>query len=135
MKLFISPIFSDKYHYYSFYSSILILCTSIYLFYCNVSLFYLVGIVGLLSIFHHSRAYEQFSNDIFRFIDIFFANLLGIYILYLYPNEITVFLLSVIGFIYLSIQKIQSFRLKSFLHSLMHFTLCFLIFFHYLYTH
>ena len=133
MKLFIPPQFSKEYHYYSFYSSIIILCSSIYLYFMNCSLSFLVGVVGLLSIFHHSRSYEQKSTDIFRCIDIFFANLLGLYIFYLYPNEETVFFLSLIGFLYLFIKKINSFQYKSFLHSIMHFLLCFMIFFHLFY--
>lgn len=129
MKLFIPPTFSKEYYYYSFYSSIIIVCSSIYLYFMNCSLSFLVGIVGLLSIFHHSRSYEQNSNDFFRCIDIFFANFLGLYIFYLYPNKETVFFLSLISFLYILIQKINSFPYKSLLHSFMHLILCFMIFF------
>lgn len=133
MKLFIPPIFSNEYHYYSFYSSIIILCSSIYLYFMNHSLSFLLGIVGLLSIFHHSRAYEQEFNDLFRYLDIFIANFSGLYILYVYPTEETVFFLSLISFLYLYIQKINSFSYKSLLHSIIHLILCFMIFFHLFY--
>ena len=129
MKLFIPPQFSKEYYYYSFYSSILLLCSSIYLYFMNQSLSFLLGVVGLLSIFHHSRSYEQEFNDLFRYLDIFFANLLGLYIFYLFPNKETVFFLSLISFLYLSIQKINSFQYKSLLHSFIHIILCFMIFF------
>ena len=130
MKLFITPTFSKENYYYSFYSSIIILCSSIYLYFMNCPFSFLVGIVGLLSIIHHTRSYQQKSTDFFRCIDIFFANFLGLYIFYLYPNKETVFFLSLISFLYLLIQKINSFQYKSLLHSLMHIILCFMIFFH-----
>lgn len=133
MKFFIFPTFTKTSRYYSFYSSILLLCSSIYLYFMNQSLSFLLGIVGLLSIFHHSRSYEQEFNDLFRYLDIFFANLLGLYVFYLFPTIYSVFLLSLIGFLFLSLQKIESPIYKSFFHSIIHILVCFIIFFHLFY--
>lgn len=131
MKFYIKPSFSLNKKYYSLYTSILLLLLSIYLLYKNkgtLILQYLLFIVGFISIIHHCRSFDDEYNDIFRIIDICFANILGLYIIYLYPNEITFGFIFLISFLFLYTQnKCKSSKVQSLLHSIIHISVIIII--------
>lgn len=124
MKFYIKPCFSFNKKYYSLYTSFILLLLSFYLISTNkgtLTLQYLLLIVGFISIIHHCRSFEDEYNDIFRIIDICFANILGLYIIYLYPNEITFGIIFIISFLFLYTQnKCKSSKIQSILHSFIH---------------
>lgn len=119
MKLYKVAKFSCKKPYYSLISSICMFFVSIYL--KNI----LAIIVSVFSVLHHCRTYEDDDNDIFRYIDIFFALLLG-FSFALHPENFVY--LCLIIFIYSFIQIVKSSHLKSIMHMILHFVVIYLLF-------
>ena len=133
MKFYKVPKFCYGKNYYSLYTSFLLFMASLYLFQNNQgpmilksSLFF----VGLTSMIHHCRSFEDDYNDIFRIIDIIFANLFGLLILYLYPNPKTFALLTFISvlFLHIQFQCKQHPKKQSILHSFIHIFVIMIIF-------
>ena len=124
MKFYHTPSFSINKPYYSLYTSILLLLLSLYFIYTNkgtLSLRILLFLVGFISTIHHCRTFDDEYRDVFRVLDMFFANLLGLYILYLYQNTITYGIILSVCLLYLYIQlKCKSLKLQSLLHSYIH---------------
>ena len=76
----------------------------------------------------HNEMEDEIEFDYLCIFDRIFANLLGIYILYLYPNNITFVLLITICFLFLFIQtKCQSSKNQSFLHGFIHILVCMIL--------
>lgn len=124
MKFYHTPSFSINKPYYSLYTSILLLLLSFYFIYTNkgtLSLRILLFLVGFISTIHHCRTFDDEYRDVFRVLDMLFANLLGLYILYLYQNTITYGILLFVSLFFLYIQlKCKSSKTQSLLHSYIH---------------
>lgn len=122
-----------KKHYYSLLTSFLLFMTSLYLFERNQTpliLQRLLFLVGVISMIHHCRSFQDDYDDFFRIIDIVFAILLGLCIIYLYPNEKTFLLLILICFLFLHVQfqcKANP-KKQSILHSFIHIIVIIIIF-------
>jgi hypothetical protein len=124
MKFYYTPCLSSNKVYYSLYTSILLLLLSFYFIYSKKGtpfLRTLLFLVGFISTIHHCRTFDDEYRDVFRILDMFFANLLGLYILYLYRNRTTFIILLAISLLFLYIQlKCKSLKLQSLLHSFIH---------------
>lgn len=134
MILYQKPSFSSKKKYYSLYSSLTLFLLSLYIIYRKEKSFLslLLFITGFISSIHHCRSFEDKYNDIFRILDMTFANILGIYILYKHPNQITFGGIFAIVFLFLHLHmKVKSIKLKSLLHSFLHYILCFVVIYNY----
>lgn len=135
MIFYIKPCFSKEKSYYSLVTSFLIFSFSIYYILFNkgtVSLQYLLFLVGFTSILHHCRSFSHEYKDFIRILDIVFANILGIYILYLYYNCLTFGILIIISFVFLYSQnKCKSSKNQSFLHSFIHILVCLILIINY----
>lgn len=125
------PEFNKNYTYYSFFTSILFILVVIYLYNSNAErdLTLLLSIVGFFSVIHHARSYEQNYNDYFRYVDILFANILGLYIMIHFKNIFTLSILGLIICLFFSINKCSSPRTKSLIHSYLHLTVILIIFY------
>lgn len=124
MKFYHMPSFSIHKTYYSLSTSLFLLLLSLYFFYTKKGtplLRNLLFLVGFFSTIHHCRTYEDEYHDVFRILDLFFANLLGLYILYLYQNTITYGIILSVCLLYLYIQlECKSLKLQSLLSSYIH---------------
>ena len=134
MKFYKIPKFCfRKKYYYSLYTSFFLCMTSLYLFEKKQTpriLQRLLFLVGVISMIHHCRSFQDDYDDFFRIIDIIFANLLGLCILYLYPNQKTFTLLTIICFLFFHVQfQCKSNPQKqSILHSFIHMIVIIIIF-------
>jgi hypothetical protein len=134
MKLYYKPSFSSKKKYYSLYSSLTLFVLSLYIIYRKEKSFLslLLFITGFISSIHHCRSFEDEYNDICRILDMTFANILGIYILYKHPNQITFGGIFAIVCLFLHLHmQVKSIKLKSFFHSFLHYLLCLLVIYNY----
>jgi hypothetical protein len=124
MKFYYTPSLSFNKTYYSLYTSLLLLSLSLYFIYTKkgtLLLRNLLFLVGFLSTIHHCRTFDDEYRDVFRILDMFFANLLGLYILYLYQNTITYGIILSVCLLFLYIQlQCKSSKLQSLLHSYIH---------------
>lgn len=131
MKIYEYPTFNRGYTYYSLLTSILFILVAIYLYYSITTqdLALLLSLVGLFSVFHHARSYEQNYNDYFRYVDILFANILGLYIMIHFKNIFTLSILGLIICLFFSINKCSSPKTKSFIHSYLHLLVILVVFY------
>lgn len=131
MKFYICPSFSKQKSYYSLFTSFLLLFLSINFIYYKKGpelLQFLLCLVGIFSVIHHSRSFSDEYNDFICILDRIFANLLGIYILFLYQNNRTFGIIIFISFLFVFIQnKCQSPKNQSFLHSFIHILVCMIL--------
>lgn len=124
MEFYHMPSFSIHKTYYALYTSLFLFSLSLYFFYTKKgtpTLRKLLFLVGFFSTIHHCRTYEDEYHDVFRILDLFFANLLGLYILYLYQNPITYGIILIICLLFLYIQlECKSSKTQSLLNSYIH---------------
>lgn len=124
MKLYHKPSFSSQKTYFSLYTSILLLSLSFNFIYAKKGtpfLRTLLFFVGFISTIHHCRTFDDEYCDVFRILDVFLANLLGLYLLYLYQNTITYGIILIICLLFLYIQpKYHSSKTQSLLNSFIH---------------
>ena len=131
MKFYITPSIDSSKSYYSLYTSVLFVILSFYLGYykkCPSIVYLTILVVGFVSMIHHARSFEDEYDDVFRYVDIFFAFSLSILIIYFYLHKVTIvfgiFLVSL--FVYIQ-KNCTSPRIKSILHAIFHLLVIFLL--------
>ena len=132
MIFYYKPSFKWTYPNYSLLSSFLFILLGIYFIITKqapIIIQNITLIVGIISVIHHCRTFDEDFNDIFRMIDIFFANLLVVLIFYYKPTYDTFCFGLFLLFFFLMIQKFYSNRNKSFFHAIFHLLICIFIFF------
>ena len=130
MIFYYKPSFKWNYPNYSLFSSLLFIIVGMYLMITEQgpsTIQYMTLIVGLISVIHHCRTNDENFHDIFRMIDIFCANLLGLLVFYYKPTYDTLYFGIFILFIFILIQKLNCNRNKSFFHALFHISICIFI--------
>ena len=141
MYFYIFPKINKHYTYLSFYSSLLFIPLGFIV--KDVSILprlfgKLLICIGAISSFNHLRTYESpvKYNDIFRYIDIGLANILGLCIFFIFEKTLGSLLYYLCCFIlYISIPLgfIHNKRLKTILHSIFHILIILYILFHVVY--
>ena len=123
--LFVYPEYNSAYSYWSLVTSCLF---AIILTYISISgvckdtyLLFLFGMVTVLSIVHHTRAYEQEYTDLIRYVDIFFAVSLGIYLVCTnYQDYMIYVFVALIGICFYFIHTIDIPHVQSKIHAIAH---------------
>ena len=107
---------------WSLISASFFLITAVVVLILNVNYLLVIGLacVGIVSLFHHTRNYTQSYNDPLKYIDRFFAVLLGIIVIYVFGWTSLVYLIpTVILYIIVTFSHIDP-CIKSILHMLLH---------------
>ena len=132
MILYHSPSFSSKNFNYSLLSSSFFVLLGLYFVIFQKAplvIQYVISMVGIFSVVHHLRNYDEEYNDIIRMFDIFFANLLAICVFYYRPTLATLLFGILLLSTFLSIQYwITSNKYKSLVHAVFHTSICIFLF-------
>lgn len=133
MILYHTPTFSSNCLNYSLVSSSLFIVVGLYFLVFQKAptpVGYTTLLVGIFSIVHHLRNYNEEYDDIIRIVDIFFANLLALCVLYYRPTLVTLLFGVILLCAFLSIQYwITSAKYQSILHALFHISICIFLLF------
>ncbi len=132
MQFYIPPEISKDKYYYSWFSSFLFVILGVYFIVTNratKSIQYTLLVVGVLSVIHNIRTFDDEYNDIIRHIDILFASLLAYLIYKSNPTRTTIIFgyFTLVLFLYISHVSTNSLS-RSLLHSFLHILVCLYIF-------
>lgn len=127
------PKFSSKSFNYSLLSSFLFVLLGVYFIILQKAplvIQYVTLLVGIFSVLHHLRSYNEEYRDIIRILDIMFANALAIAVFYYQPTLVTLLFGILLLGTFLSIQYwMTSNKYKSLVHALFHTSICIFLFF------
>ena len=107
---------------WSLISASFFLLTALAVFFLKVNYLLVISLVcvGIFSLFHHTRNYTTKSNDPLKYIDRFFAVLLGIIIIYVFGLTSLIYIVpAVIIYFIVTFSNINP-CVKSILHMLLH---------------
>lgn len=132
MILYHIPTFSSNCFIFFFVSSSLFILVGLYFLVFQKAptpVIYTTLLVGIFSMIHHLRNYDEEYDDIVRIVDIFFANLLALCVLYYRPTMVTLLFGVILLCTFLSIQYWIKYWYKSMVHALFHTSICIFLLF------